>query len=125
MSPLIAWPPLSAQTIAALQRLETATDFSTVLDDHAFVEDVARQRSLPSLLVMLPGAGLYALLYGGAQLLGWLRGPAFFVNLGWMLIIVAAGLGSNFIRGEQAAKDEARIGKALSKWRMESEARLP
>lgn len=125
MKPLIAWPPLSAEIVAALQRLEAGTEFAGLRSDYDLVDNEARRRSLPALFAMLPGAALYALVYSGLQALGWLRLPELLSNLGWLLIVIAAGLGANAIRGAQAVKDETRIGAALSKWRKHAENSRP
>jgi len=121
MNPLIAWPPLSPEIVAALQRMETAQDFAGLRGDYDLVQSEAHRRSLPAMLAMMPGMALFALIYGGAQLLDWIRWPEFFANLGWIVIVPFTAVFTNFLRGEQAVKDEMRIGAALQKWRKQAE----
>jgi len=115
----MSWPPLSEEVAAALLRLEDATTFKGLESDYEIVSRESIRRSWPALFAMLPGAALFAVIYGGAQVMGWLRPPDFVANAGWLLIIPAAAVGANLLRGVQAVKDEQRIGQALRRWRFE------
>lgn len=116
MKPLIAWPPLSADVVDALQRLETATEFTGLRGAYDLVQSEANRRAFPALFAMMPGMALYVLLYGVPQWLGWFRLPEILFNIGWVLIVPFTAILTNALRGVQAIRDEMRIGHALQKW---------
>jgi hypothetical protein len=120
MKPPFPSKPLSAEALAALERLETAQSFEAVRADYARVYQEATARSIPALIRMLPGAGLYAIICGGALHLGWIRLPELFTNLLWLLIICAAVIGSHALCGVQAMADDDRVGRAVQKWKTEA-----
>lgn len=121
MTPLLKWPPLSPDIAAALTRLETAPDFAGLRGDYDLISQEAHRRSLPALFAMMPGMALFALIYGGSLWLGWIRLPEIVANLLWVLIVPFTAIVTNVVRGEQAVKDEMRIGNALQKWRRQAE----
>jgi len=111
MSQWLPYTPLGPDVVRALERLEQGDTF----DAAAFaIANQERWRRIPIVLsVMLPAAGLGAVLVwlaDSARWLGWFAAPlyAFFP-------IVFAALVLNILRGD-SLKDELRLGRAISRW---------
>ncbi|HKU95634.1 MAG TPA: hypothetical protein VJR58_10175 [Vineibacter sp.] len=120
MKDLIPYRGLPAVVVDALAALECASQFDGHEAHYRTVLQARDQRIAAFLLPVLPTAALGALLIWALQSIGWLPdsapwayafGPVLFVGL---VMAVAR---------PNAARDDARIGAALRRWRQAARAR--
>lgn len=113
----LASPPLTADIERDLAKLERATSFDGMADAYESVCAEAKRRTVPAALAIIPGLALFGCVYLAIRALGWVQ-PEW-----WWIVFVAipfTTMVTYFLRGSETTREEARLQKAIDKWRMQA-----